>query len=137
MADGKGILVWAMLTAGQVSGMKICPELVKGVGGVRIVADKGCDNKATGEAVCRSGSFSCIPRRAGGVEAVPFHKGYIRHHVENFFQRIKRQRRIATRYDKLANVFLSFIHLAAPLDWINSFRGTQTRNSSAKGSGQA
>jgi len=41
--------------------------------------------------------------------------------VENFFQRIKRLRRIATRYDKLAEVFLDFIPLAASLDGIDSF----------------
>jgi hypothetical protein len=44
-----------------------------------------------------------------------------RHHVGNFFQRIKRLRRVATRYDKLAGVFMNFILLAASLDWIKSF----------------
>jgi transposase len=58
-----------------------------------------------------------------GVEPVPFHKGYYWHchHVENFFQRIKRLRRITTHYDKLAEVFLDSILLAASLIWINSF----------------
>lgn len=44
-----------------------------------------------------------------------------RHHVENFFHRIKRLRQIATPYDKLAQVFLNFILLAASIDWIDSF----------------
>jgi transposase len=35
-----------------------------------------------------------------------------RHRVENFFQRIKRYRRVATRYDKLAETFLGFVCLA-------------------------
>jgi transposase len=35
-----------------------------------------------------------------------------RHRVENFFQRIKRYRRVATRYDKLAETFLGFFCLA-------------------------
>lgn len=54
---------------------------------------------------------------------MPFHKGYYWHchHVENFFQRIKRLRRITTHYDKLAEVFLDSILLAASLIWINSF----------------
>mgnify|MGYP000949966956 CR=1 FL=1 len=34
---------------------------------------------------------------------------------------------IVTRYDKLAEVFLNFILLGAFIDWINSFRGFQTR----------
>lgn len=58
MVDGKGGLVKAILTAGQVSDMKIAPELVNGASGVRIVGDKGYYRH--------------------------------RHHVENFFQRIKR-----------------------------------------------
>jgi transposase len=35
-----------------------------------------------------------------------------RHQIENFFERIKRYRRVATRYDKLAETFLGFICLA-------------------------
>ncbi|HVU17435.1 MAG TPA: transposase, partial [Candidatus Didemnitutus sp.] len=37
---------------------------------------------------------------------------------ENFFGRIKIHRRISTRYDKLAQTFLGFVHLAAILDWL-------------------
>ncbi len=36
-----------------------------------------------------------------------------RHLVECFFNKIKHFRRIATRYDKLADSFLAFIHVAA------------------------
>ena len=39
-----------------------------------------------------------------------------RNHVERFFRRLKRFRRIATRYDKLDSVFLAFIHLAVIYD---------------------
>ena len=41
-----------------------------------------------------------------------------RHLVECFFQRIKRLRRIAMRYDKLARNFLSFVLLACILVWL-------------------
>jgi transposase len=40
--------------------------------------------------------------------------------VENFFQQIKRMRRIATYYDNLKVVFMNFILLSATLDWIRS-----------------
>ena len=39
-----------------------------------------------------------------------------RNEVERFFRRLKRFRRIATRYDKLDSVFLAFIHLALIYD---------------------
>jgi len=41
-----------------------------------------------------------------------------RHHVENFFGRIKGLRRIGTRYDKLAHAFLSFPTFSDIIDWI-------------------
>jgi len=53
---------------------------------------------------------------------VRWHRGYyrLRHRVENFFQRIKRFRRVGTRYEKLALHFLGFVQLAAILDWLSS-----------------
>lgn len=36
-----------------------------------------------------------------------------RNHVERMFNKLKHFRRVATRYDKLAVAFLSFIHVAA------------------------
>lgn len=38
--------------------------------------------------------------------------------IERFFARLKHFRRIATRYDKLAKSFLSFIHLACAFVWL-------------------
>ena len=38
-----------------------------------------------------------------------------RHRVESFFQRLKRYRRIATRYEKLAKNYLSMVTFAAVL----------------------
>jgi transposase len=38
--------------------------------------------------------------------------------IERFFARIKHFRRIATRYDKLASSFLSFVHLACAFVWL-------------------
>ena len=42
-----------------------------------------------------------------------------RHLIENFFGRLKQYRAIATRYDKLAKVFLGSIYLAASVIWLN------------------
>ena len=42
------------------------------------------------------------------------------HRVENFFQRIKRFRRVGARYEKLGLHFLGFVQLAAILDWLIS-----------------
>ncbi|MFV0243427.1 MAG: transposase [Qingshengfaniella sp.] len=39
--------------------------------------------------------------------------------IENFFERLKHYRAIATRYDKTAAAFLGAIHLAAAVIWVN------------------
>jgi len=51
-------------------------------------------------------------RRTGGRDAKA------RCLVEHFFQKIKRHRRIAMRFEKLARNFLAFVHLAAILVWL-------------------
>ena len=38
--------------------------------------------------------------------------------VENFFQRKKRWRRVAMRFEKLARNYLAFLHLASVLVWL-------------------
>jgi transposase len=49
-----------------------------------------------------------------------WHRGFYKfhHRVENFFQRIKRLRRVGTRDEKLSLHFLAFVQLAAILDWL-------------------
>jgi len=39
--------------------------------------------------------------------------------VERFFDKLKGFRAIATRYDKLASIFLAAIHLVSVLFWLN------------------
>ena len=41
-----------------------------------------------------------------------------RHKVENFFQRIKRFRRIALRCEKTLTSFMGFVFLVSALDWL-------------------
>ena len=41
-----------------------------------------------------------------------------RHLIENFFAKLKQYRAIATRYDKLAETFLSAIDMAASVIWL-------------------
>lgn len=42
----------------------------------------------------------------------------MRHRVENFFQRLKRFRRVATRYDGLARNFAAMVSLASAITWL-------------------
>jgi transposase len=82
-----------------------------------LIGDKAYDSSTLRETATAKGVKTCIPGRANRTTAVPFSAKLYRrrHRVENFFQRIKRHRRVATRYDKLAETFLGFVCLAIVL----------------------
>jgi hypothetical protein len=77
----------------------------------RQIAHRGIQANAPGRIALRS-RFSAI-RPAPSI--------YERHHewdIERFFNKIKHFRRIATRYDKLAENFLAALKLAAVRIWL-------------------
>jgi len=47
-----------------------------------------------------------------------------RNHVERFFNRIKHLRRVATRFEKLADIYLAMIKLAAVRLWLRAQKRT-------------
>ena len=85
-----------------------------------LVADKGYDSDALRLLLMDKGIFPCLGVSRKRVQSRAFHKGYYRHrhHVENFFARLKRHRRVSTRYDKLASSFLAFVTLSAIIHWL-------------------
>ena len=79
-----------------------------------IIGDKAYDSSTLRQTAATKGVKTCIPGRTNRTTTVPFSAKLYRrrHRVENFFQRIKRYRRVATRFDKLAETFLGFVCLA-------------------------
>jgi transposase len=103
------------LSAGNEADISYAEALVEDLPqGSVIVADKAYDSTAFRETVARKGSRTCIPSRSNRLAAPSYSKAIYRrrHRVENFFQKIKRFRRVATRYDKLAESFLGFVCLS-------------------------
>ena len=82
-----------------------------------MVADKAYDAEALRHAITVTGAKAVIPPRANRREPIRWSKAIYRHRnlVERFFCRIKQYRRIATRYDKLAERFTSFICLVGAI----------------------
>jgi transposase len=84
-----------------------------------LVADKGYDSQPFRERLRCRGIRPCIPHRRGkrprrGREANL--AGYReRWHVERCFARLQSFRRLLVRYERLAAVYLAFVHLAALL----------------------
>ena len=104
------------LTAGQVSdhiGAKIVYPALPG--SRRLIADKGYDSDEWRAALKAMGIEPCIPPKSNRKTAIPFDKTLYkqRHRIENTFAKIKDWRRIATRYDRCADIFMAAITLAA------------------------
>ena len=118
--DSLGNPVRVILTAGQISDIGQAGALIKDQPAEFIVADKGYDSDAFGETITAQGSQAVIPPRANRLNPRTFDRHIYkdRNLIERFFARIKQFRRIATRYDKLAKSFLSFVHLACAFIWL-------------------
>ena len=110
-----------MLSAGQEHDSLKALDLLRGLLGDGMpLADKAYDADAV-RAFARSecGWANIPPRRTrkGPICFSPF-LYRARNRIERFFNRIKQCRRIATRYDKLAENFLAFVKLAAIRLWV-------------------
>jgi transposase len=123
LVDGRGRALKLLLSAGNVADITMAPALVARLGRAgcgTLVADKGYDSDALRALLIEKDIFPCLGVSRKRIEKRLFHKGYYRHrhHVENFFGRLKRHRRVSTRYDKLASSFLAFVTLSSILHWI-------------------
>lgn len=106
------------LTAGQVSdhiGAKIvypCLPRAK-----TLIADKGYDSDEWRAALMAMDIEPCIPPKSNRRELIPYDKALYkqRHKVEDTFAKIKDWRRIATRYDRCADIFMAAITIAATI----------------------
>lgn len=85
-----------------------------------VSADKAYDSDAIIDYLNAENIEAVIPSRRNRLVQRPLdkHRYKSRNLVERFFCRIKQFRRIATRYDKLAQRFSSFIALAAAVIWL-------------------
>jgi transposase len=121
LVDGRGRALQLTLSKGNMADVKAA-EMIEIEAGKRVVADKGYDSDGLREKIAETGGNYCIPPRKTRLNHVHWHRGYYRkrHRVENFFQRIKRYRRVGTRYEKLELTYLAFVQLAAIVDWIKS-----------------
>ena len=118
--DGGGRAICLSLAAGQRADVKVAQELWPKLNGHTTVADKGYDSDEFRGQLRRRGGGVCIPARSNRRCPEKHHRGYYRqrHKVENFFQRVKRFRRIGTRYEKTDVCFLGFVQLAVIIDWL-------------------
>jgi len=116
--DGKPLVM--ALTAGQVSDHLGAKIMYPNLPSARIlIGDKGYDSDEYRAALQVKSIKTCIPPRSGRNNPAAYCKTLYkqRHKVENAFNRLKDWRRIATRYDRCADLFFAAITIAAIVIW--------------------
>jgi transposase len=111
-----------MLTPGQASDLTGFDSLSSAITSQVVIADKGYDaDRRVREVLARAGKTAVIPPRRNRKSPASYDKELYkkRHHIENFFGRLKDYRAIATRFDKSAPNFLAGVYLAAAILWLD------------------
>ena len=118
--EGLGSLARFRLTGGEAGDSPQALPLLGDLKPDSLSADKAYDTDALLDHLAATGIEAVIPPRSNRLIQRPFdqHRYKSRNLVERFFCRIKQFRRIATRYDKLAERFASFVALTATVIWL-------------------
>lgn len=108
------------LSPGQTHEMKLAYTLLADITDAYVAGDRAYDAAPLAEMLEAHGCTVVIPSNPTRAKLRPYDHHLYRERclVEHLFQRIKRFRRIAMRFEKLARNFLAFLHLAAALVWL-------------------
>ncbi|AKM33275.1 transposase (plasmid) [Pandoraea faecigallinarum] len=103
-----------IVTEGQVSDISRANEMVEHLRTGAVIADKGYDSDAFVNTIRATRAKAVIPPHSNRKAKRRYSRKLYRTRniVERFFGRIKHFRRVATRYDKLAQNYLAFASLA-------------------------
>ena len=104
-----------LLSGGNVADITVANDLMGDVFGCYVVEDMGYDSNAHRQTLESAGNIPVIPGRKNRKVKIEYDKEIYKHRskVECFFGKLKENRRLAMRYEKLDLNFLSFIACAA------------------------
>lgn len=112
VVDGQGLPIRLSLTAGQSYNGQTADDLLGHVGaGTIVLADKAYDADRIRASLRERGAFVNIPPKSNR-RSKPYFSTWLyreRNLIERFFSKLKHFRRVATRYDKLAENFLAMV----------------------------
>ena len=120
LADSFGRPVAIALTPGQTHDLTPAAALLAGQKARYVLADRAYDARHMREAVEAIGAEPVIPPNPTRKHPASYDKTRYRqrNQIERLVSRLKRFRRIATRYDRRAAYFLAAVQLVAALDWM-------------------
>lgn len=118
--DGLGNPLRFILTGGQVHDATQGYGLIEGFEADAILADKGYASFAFREQIVMRGMLPVIPAKSNQKEPwdTDFSHYKERHLIECFINKIKHFRRLFSRFEKLADRYLAFLHFVATLIWL-------------------
>lgn len=109
-----------ILTGGQANDITQAAALLQGLKPHAVLADKAYDADELVNSIETMNAKAVIPPRSSRKVQRSFDRSQYRNRnvIERFFARLKQFRRVATRYDKLASRFESFVIIAASTLWL-------------------
>ena len=113
--DASGVPQSLLLSPGNEAEVSHAIAVLEELAAQKAVCDKGYDSDVFRIWLYERGITPCIPAKENRIDPLPYNRRSYRkrHLVENFFAAIKTFRRVATRYDKLAETFFGWVMLAA------------------------
>jgi len=116
LSESLGLPLRIRLTPGQASDYPQALPLLEGLAVHTVIADRGYDGDALLDAIPNP----VIPPKKNRIIQREYDKHLYKERsaIERTFLHLKNFRRVATRYDKLASSFLSFVLIAASLLWL-------------------
>ena len=111
----EGHFVEGLLTGGNVHDITVADELFEDVVGRYVVEDAGYDSDPHRRELVANNNIPVIPGRKNRKIPIEYDKKLykLRKRIEMFFGKIKENKRIAMRFEKLDETFLGFIALAS------------------------
>lgn len=115
--DALGNPIRVLLTPGQRGDITQAPALIDGYETGAVLGDKGYDADGLVAQIAEAGAVVVIPSKRNRVAPRAHDRNLYadRNKIERFFNRLKRYRRVATRYEKLGQNYLSIVFLASTL----------------------
>jgi len=118
--DGRGRPLQLILTPGQRGDVTQAAGLLAGLTPKRVLADKAYDSNALRALLADMKAEAVIPCNPTRKRPIPydFEAYKARNLIERCFNKLKHFRRVATRYDRRAIHFLSFVQIACAMIWM-------------------
>jgi len=127
LVDERGKPRVLLLSAGNINDISMAHALIQAAGPFRrLLADRAYDADHLRQRLAQHGAEAVIPSTTSRKAPIPYNVQAYRQRnlVERMWCRLKDFRRIATRYDKLADNFLAMVQLASMRLWLRANEST-------------